>query len=317
RNNLKGKFRNYILVVLAMVSTFHTGLAQHNGQVLDKILAVVGKNRIITYSDLEIEAERAQKQMPNFNDSIKCLLFEQMVMEKLLVEQGVRDSIVIAPEEVESSLDNRIRYFQRQYGSREALEQAAGKSIYQLKDDFRDFTRDEMIKERVKESIVGTVKVTPAEVRSFFEEATADTLPYFPATVEIGQIVVKPDVSPLMDQYAREKLAKIREDIVLNWQNFETMATIYSQDPGTKDDGGNLGLIERSGVVPEFAAAAFKLKEGEISPIVKTKYGYHIIQMVRRQGEAAVLRHILITPEITSEDFQKTLLVLDTIKAKL
>lgn len=288
-------------------------------QTLDEIVGIVGKNRIILKSDIEVQAEALKLQNPDVGEHPECDIIEQMVLQKLLVEQAGRDSIFVSPEEVESTLENRVRYFIMQYGSKEKVEEMSGKTIYQLKDENREATEEMMLSERMQGNILESVKVTPVEVQKFYASIPVDSLPFFPATVELGQIVMDPDVSPELDTYARRKIEKIREEIVEGGAEFEIKAGIESQDPGSRDDGGLMKGITRKGgnLVTEFAVAAFKLQNGEISPVIRTRFGYHIIQMVSRKGDEADVRHILIVPERTSADFELALSKLDTVRKGL
>ena len=287
-------------------------------RVADKILAIVGKNRIILQSELELQVQQTRQQDSTFKDEQKCGMLQQMIMAKMLVEQAERDSLLVSDDEVTASLDNRIRYFTRLYGSQEKLEQASGKTVYQLKDDYRDITKENMMADKMREKILANLKITPTEVRDFFGKIPADSLPFFPATVEMGQIVVDPPTNPELDLYAREKLEGIRKQIVDDNKSFELMAGLYSQDPGTRDNGGRMDGITRNGdLVQEFVTAAFRLKNGEVSPVFKTQFGYHIIQMIQRKGEQADVRHILIMPEHTSGDYTAALLKLDSVRSEL
>ena len=153
----------------------------------DKIIAVVGRNRIILQSDLEVQAAQARQQDPKFNDSMKCMILQQMIMQKILMEQSERDSVKITDEDVEGQLDNRLRYFIQLYGSKEKLEEVSGKTIYQLKEEYRDVIREQMLAEKVQQTILEPVKITPAEVEAFFKKIPVDSLPFFPATVEVGR----------------------------------------------------------------------------------------------------------------------------------
>ena len=284
----------------------------------DKIVAVVGKNRIILQSDIEMQALQSRQQDPNFNDSMKCMILQQMILQKILVEQSERDSVKITEEDVDGQLDNRLRYFIQLYGSKDKLEQVSGKTIYQLKDEYRDVIREQMLAEKVQQTILENVKITPAEVSAFYKKIPVDSLPFFPATVEVGQIVIDPIVSPEMNDYARQKLEGIRKDIIDSKITFETAAGLYSDDPGSRDNGGRYDGVTRTGPwAAEFVAAAFKLQNGEISPIIKTKFGYHIIQMINRKGDEADIRHILIKPEVTSADFKRSLEILDSVRGEL
>ncbi len=303
-----GKFA--LCVMLSFVSV--SAIAQESA---DKIIAIVGRNRIILQSELEIQVAQAKQQDPKFTDSMKCLLLQQMILQKVLMEQAERDSVKITDDEVEGQLDNRLRYFTQLYGSKEKLEEVSGKTIYQLKEEYRDIIREQMLAEKVQASIVDNVKMTPAEVDAFFKKIPVDSLPFFPATVEVGQIVVDPPVSQEMNDYARHTLDGYRQEIIDGKKTFEIAAGLYSQDPGSRDNGGRYDGVTRTGPwAPEFVAAAFKLQNGEISPVIKTKFGFHIIQMINRKGDEADLRHILIRPEVLSGDFKIAMAKLDSIR---
>ena len=300
-----------VLLMLCGVSVF----AQESA---DKIITVVGKNRIILQSDLEMQLSQARQMDPKITDSVKCLLLQQMILQKLLVEQADRDSVRISDEEVDAQLDNRVRYFINMYGSKEKLEEVSGKTIYQLKDEYRDIIREQMLAEKVQTTVLENTKISPSDVNAFYNKIPKDSLPFFSAAVEVGQIVIDPMVSHEMNDYAKQKLEGIRQEIVDGKKTFEMAAGFYSDDPGSRDNGGRYdGVTRTGGFAPEFIAAAFRLQNGEISPVFKTQFGYHIIQMINRKGDEADLRHILIKPEVTSADFQKSMARLDSVRGLL
>lgn len=305
---------NAVVLLLASVSAVYA-----QPQDLDQIVGVVGKKRIILESDVVVQAEQMKMQTPEIGDNAECDVMEQMLLQKLLVEQAARDSIEVSDEEVEATLDNRVRYFIMQYGSKEKVEEMSGKTIYQLKDENRDLTKEIMLSERMQGMILESVKVTPVEVQTFYKSIPVDSLPFFPATVEFGQIVIDPDVSPELDTYALRKIQRIRKEVVDEGADFAIKAGIESDDPGTRDEGGLMRGISRKGgnLVTEFVIAAFKLQNGEISPVIRTRFGYHIIQMVSRKGDEADVRHILVKPERTTADFNKALDSLDIIRKEL
>ena len=303
------------ILVIAICSQFQSN-AQDNKTSLDKIAAIVG-DKIILKSDIEASFEDYKRETPNIDDSVKCQIIESLLAQKILVEQADRDSVIVGDEEVEGALDNRIRYFLQQYGSEEKLQEIAGKSSYQLKDDYRPIFKDQLTAQRMQQQIMSTVKITPQEVKAFYDKIPVDSLPYYPSMVEVGQIVFRPNINKEVEDYARTTLEDIRKDVISGRVSFEEMAGRKSDDPGSKDNGCDLGIMGRDELVPEFAAAAFKLQNGEISPVVKTKFGFHIIQMVNRQGEKAKLRHILIKPLITSDMVKETLVKADSVRADL
>ncbi len=281
----------------------------------DKIIAVVGRSRIILQSDLGIQFAQAKQQNPSITENDMCQLLQQMILQKMLMEQAERDSVLVGDEEVDAQLENRIRYFTSLYGSKEKLEQVSGKTIYQLKEEYRDVIKEQMVAEKLQGTILENSKITPAEVGAFYKKIPVDSLPFFPATVEVGQIVIDPPISEDMKDYAKDRLDKIRTSIVKDGRNFETEAAINSEDPGSRDNGGRIDGITRTGAwAPEFIAATFKLQPGEVSPVFKTKFGYHIVQMISRKGDEADVRHILIKPNVTTADFKKAMTTLDSIR---
>lgn len=311
--------KSFFVLLLALAANNSFVLAQDLIGTADKIIAVVGRNRIVLQSDLDAQFAQLKAQDPTLHDTLKCNLLQQMIVQKLLVEQADRDSLLVSDDEVESTIENRIRQFIRQYGSKEKLEEIAGKTIYQLKEENREVFREQLMAERMQGKILENVRITPSEVQAFYNKIPVDSLPFYPATVEVGQIVIDPEVSAEIDAYARKKLDDIRNQIVNEGKSFETMAGLYSDDPGSRDNGGRYNDVNRTGGgwAPEFVAAAFKLQNGEVSPVIKTQFGYHIIQMIQRKGEVADVRHILIRPERTSADFKKALEKLDSVRALL
>lgn len=310
-------FRVSALVILIMAFAVTGAFAQE--QELDKIVGIIGKSHIILKSEIDLQAEQYKLQDPSLGDDAACSIMEQMLMQKLLVEQADRDSVYVSEEQVEATLENRVRYFIMQYGSKEKLEEIAGKTVYQLKEENRQITEEMLLAEQMQTGILESVKVTPVEVRKFYDNIPADSLPFFPATVEFGQIVMDPKVSPELDTYALRKIEKIRKEIVEEGKDFETQAIFNSDDPGSRDDGGLITGVARKGgnLVQEFVAATFKLQDGEISPPFRSQFGYHIIQMIRRKGDEADVRHILVKPQLTSGDFEKSLEKLDSVRAEL
>jgi peptidyl-prolyl cis-trans isomerase SurA len=204
-------YKKILFTVIALISLS----VKSNGQeTLDKIIAVIGKNRIILQSDMELQLLQMKEQKVMVTDSIKCSILQQMILQKMFAEQADRDSLIVSDDEVENKLENRIRYFVNMYGSKEKLEEALGKTTYQLKDENRDLIKEQMMAERMQSKVMGNISVTPSEVRAFFNQIPKDSLPFFPATVELGQIIIAPYTSKELDQYAKEKLTGIRNQIV-------------------------------------------------------------------------------------------------------
>ncbi|MBL0309067.1 MAG: peptidylprolyl isomerase [Bacteroidetes bacterium] len=282
-------------------SLFSLGAAAQASQV-DKVIAVVGDN-VILYSDMEAQFQQMVAQHPEekIPEEERCTIFDNLLLDKLFLAQAKLDSITVSPEEVAGELDRRIKYFISVFGSSDKLEEYYGKSILELKDDFKEDIEKQLISDKMKGKAFSGLKVSPAEVKDFFDRIPKDSIPYFNSELELGQLVMFPKVSAEEKQAARKKLEDIRKDI-LKGDDFSVKAIQYSEDPGSYLEGGNLGLIERGELVPEFEAVAFRLKEGEVSQVVETPFGFHLIMVDEKRGNKLKLRHILIKPKINRTD---------------
>ena len=285
--------------------------------VADKIAAVVG-DQIIMYSDIKNTISDYIRQGAEVPDNAECMIMEQALISKVLMLQAQKDSLPVTDDEVEADLENRVRKFISAYGTQQALEEIAGKSIYQIKEDARESVKEQKLAEAMQHKIVENVKITPTEVKTFFERIPKDSLPFFESELEVGQIVVYPQPSRDLEKYVIDELNNYKKQIESKVATFEQIAKRISQDPGSKDRGGEYQINRKDkNWDPSFMAAAFRLKDGEISPVVKTKFGYHIIQMVQRNGDEAVIRHILRIPPITDEETNASISKLDSVRAKL
>lgn len=287
-------------------------LAQHE-KVVDEIVGVVGSHPVY-WSDIEgkYAQARAQGMKGNANEA-KCRIFEQEMFQKLLINQAEIDSLSVTDEQVESELDRRLQYYVQQFGSQKKLEEYYDKSISEFKDELRDPLKEEMLAQQEQGKIIEHIRITPNETKAFFKKIPADSVPTIPMNYEIGQIVKKPTVGPTQLKEARDKIASLRER-VLNGEKFSTMALLYSQDPGSASKGGELGFFGKGQMAPEFETASFGLKsKGDISEIIKTKFGYHLIQLIERRGDEVNARHILIIPAVSPDDLAAAATQLDSV----
>jgi peptidyl-prolyl cis-trans isomerase SurA len=243
----------------------------------------------------------------------KCKAYELLIFKKLLIAQADRDSVTVSDQEVETELNRRMAYFIQQFGSEEKLEEFYGKRTNVLKDNFRPEVQEQLIAQKMQGKITGDVKLSPAEVRLYYKTIPADSLPLINSEVELQQIVKRPTFSEEAKKEAKDKLEEIRQEVIANPDRMKSKAVLYSEDPGSAKDGGFIPNVSRGMMVPEFEAAAFKLKSGEISNVFETSYGYHFIKLEQRRGELLDLRHILIVPKMTNNDFYKSKLELDSI----
>jgi peptidyl-prolyl cis-trans isomerase SurA len=209
-------------------------------------------------------------------------------------------------------LNKKIRYFVSQMGSIEKLEQYLGKSITEIKDEFRDKIRDQLVIQQMQSKIAGDIKVTPSEVKAYYEQIPADSLPLIESEIQIAQILKKPPVNEQERQRVRKEIQEIRQKII-DGRSFNSMAAFYSEDVVSAAKGGELGFVNRGDLVPEFEATAFALKGKEISDVIETMYGFHIMQLIERRGESINVRHILISPKASSTDLDKARIKLDSI----
>ena len=285
-------------------------------KMIDKVVGVVGDN-IILLSDVEVQIQQAKAQGEVISDRLRCTIFDQLLLEKFFLAQAQLDSVYVSEDDVEAELDKRIRYFiTTSFGNQQKLEEYYGKSTADLKDDFRKDIRNQMLAEKMQGKIYGNIKTTPSDVRSFYDDIPKDSLPYFNAEIELSQIVIKPKASQEAKDYALYKANQLRDEI-LKGGDFAIKAKLNSEDPGSKKEGGDLGFITRGEMVQEFEAGAFKLKEGEVSEVIETQFGYHVIQCLERKGERIHVRHILITAPITSIDEQVAIRMLDSISSMI
>lgn len=305
------RYTAFFLSILLCSTTLVFGQS-NDSLALDKVIAVVD-NKIILQSDLQVQLAQMKAQGGAIPPNAECLLFGQMLMQKLLVAQANKDSVMVTPEEVESELDRRMSYFIQQIGSRERLEEYYKKPIVKLKEEFREAITDQLQSQRMQQKVAGEVKVSPMEVRQFFDKIPKDSLPLISAQLEIGEIILTPKISIESKEEAKQKLMDIKKRIVDYGLSFENQAKLYSEDPGSGPRGGDLGMVSRGDMVPEFEAALFKLKDGQVSNIVETQYGYHIIKMISRQGEKAKAKHILITPKSRPADLEYAKSRLDSV----
>jgi len=306
------KLRLFVLM-LGLFFTFNQVIAQDEEQIIDQVVAVVGKN-IVLESDIQNQYlnYRMQGGIKGGAKDIRCQILEEQLFQKLMVAQAEVDSIEVNEAQVEGELERRLQMFVTQFGTQEKMEKYYGKTIPEIKNELHDIIKEQMIAQQVQSGIVANVTVTPSEIKSFFRSIPSDSIPQIPTEYQIAQIVKKPPISIEEKIRVKEQLLELRSRI-LKGESFSTMAILYSEDPGSAKKGGELGFYGRGQLYPEFEAIAFKLSEGEISNIVDTEAGYHIIQMIERKGDYINVRHILLSPKVSPGDLLKARNELDSI----
>ncbi len=304
-----------LLVLSAMAVIAFTPLfpQTEDAHIIDQVVAVVGKN-VILESDIENQYlnYRMQGGISGTSSEVRCKILEEQLFQKLMVSQAEVDSIEVNDAQVEGEMERRLQMFITQFGTQEKMEAYYNKTIPEIKKELHDIIKEQMIAQKVQGDIVIDVAVTPSEIRSYFKSIPEDSIPQIPTEYQIAQIVKNPPISIEEKIRVKEKLLDLRSRI-LKGESFSTMAILYSEDPGSAKKGGELGFYGRGQLYPEFEAVAFKLKEGEISNIVESEAGYHIIQMIERKGDYINVRHILLIPKVSPADLLKARTLLDSV----
>lgn len=308
-------FSRFVLFFFAL-SISSAAFAQPQKLLADKIIGIVG-NKIVLKSDVDNSLSDMQRQGISLPENAECYALEQAMNIKALVLQADKDSLPVTDEEVETDLDNRIRHYIEIYGNKSELERVAGKTIYQIKEDQRTAVKDQKMALAMRNKIVDGIRITPDEVKRYFEKLPADSLPYYESEVEIGQIVVYPKPSREAEEYAQEQLQEYKK-LIEGGRDFKTLANLYSDDPSAKQNGGQFEISRGDNQYDRtWLGKAFTLKEGQVSNPFKTQFGYHIMQLVSRAGDDAVVRHILKIPQVTSIETAGGLKKMDSVRAQL
>jgi len=278
---------------------------------VDQVVAVVGSDAILA-SDIEQEILQMRADGTPVNDNTRCEVLENLMTQKILLNQSRIDSVFPSETQVESQLEQRLSYFSNQLGSQKAIEDYFKKSIYEIKADLKESLRDQIQTQQMQAKITDKVTITPSEVKAFFKSIPVDSLPMINLQYEIEQIVKYPSEASQAKFEVKQKLLALRQRI-LDGEKFATLAILYSEDPGSAKRGGELGFRSRGELVKPFADVAFNLKVGQVSQIVETEYGYHIIQLIEKKGDKVNVRHILMKPTFSPEDEIKVQQNLDSI----
>ena len=286
------------------------------GKVIDQVVAVVGNSDILE-SDLinQYMSYRMQGNIQGTEEQMKCSILERLLYQKLMLAQAQFDSLKADNGQVNAEVEARISSFINQFGGQQQMEKYYGKSLSQIKSDLHDIIKDQMLSQQVQQKIIKNVTVTPSEVRQYYHSLPKDSIPLIKAEYVIRQLVLAPPITVKERLRVKKELLKLRQR-VLNGESFSTLAILYSEDPGSAKKGGELGFFGKGQLEPQFAAAAEKLKPGQISDVVHTKYGYHIIQMIAKKGNYINVRHILLIPKVSPTALQNARNKLDSI-AKL
>lgn len=287
--------------------------AQMKSMVIDKVVAKVGSEYILL-SDVEKQFAYLKQSNPSAVPESKCEVLESIIAQKIMVNQAKLDSIVVADDEVEAQLEFRIENILGQMGNNEEFfQEYYGQTVNEVKEWMREDLRNQILSERMQSQIINEVNIRPEEVVNFYQSIPKDSIPLLNAEVELAEIVMAPEASSASKDSSYARLLDLRQQIVKDSADFAALAKKYSDDLGSGSKGGELGWTKRGSFVPEFEAVAYNLEKNEISEIVESEFGYHLIQLLDRRGNLIKTRHILITPEVTDDDVERTKRILDSL----
>lgn len=306
------KYSVKILFFLIALSITPYLAAQNN--VIDEIVWVVGDEAI-----LKSEVEEYRKEILMQNQRIEgdpyCFIPEQLAIRKLFLDQAKLDSITVQESQVTRHLEYLVNEYIASVGSVERLEEYYGKKLVSIREDLREQIREQQLVEGVQQKHFGNVQLTPSEIRKYYNSLPQDSLPFIPTTLEVQIITVEPEIPLEEIDRVKARLRDYTEQITNGKNSMSTLALLHSEDPGSAMRGGELGFMNRSGFVPEFANAAFALSDpGKVSNVVESEYGFHIIQLIERRGDMGNFRHILLKPKAPQESLDTALVRLDSIR---
>ena len=306
-----------VSVFFSLVLLSVTAKAQVKKVLADKIVATVG-DKFILRSDIDnsiADYKRQAQGQEGVTIPSVCQIMEGQLIRKALVLQAEKDSIIVTEDEIQNAIDSRIRQFLQQFGSKEVLEEVAGRSIFQLKDDFKILIKEQKLADEMQQKIVDKVKITPTEVRAFYNQIPIDSLPLYESEVQVLELVMHPKANRDIEEYVIQQLMDYRRQIEAGINKFDQLVKLYSEDPSSKENLGQFSLNRNErNFDPAFMAGSFRLKEGQISAPIKSKFGYHLIQLISRTGDDAVVKHILRIPPIAADEINETKTFLDSIR---
>jgi peptidyl-prolyl cis-trans isomerase SurA len=289
--------------------------AQKYEGIIDKIVAVVG-GEYITLSELEQEVQMLRAQGMGSDRNTRCNLLENMLQAKLFLMQARLDSLTVNSEMVQAELSQRMDQMRTALGGDEKAEEYFGKPLYKLRQEWQTQLEENSLIQQEQQQIARAIpEITPYDVKLYLDSTNVEDLPVIPIKYQMSQICIYPDRESA-NLACKEQLLGIRERII-NGDKFSTLARLYSEDPGSARKGGELGMASKSIFWPAFSDAAMSLKEGTISQIVETPDGFHIIQIIEKQGDMFNARHILLKPKYTEADQTKAFKTLDSLKTAI
>lgn len=300
-----------ILTVFILACLSCAVSAQEN--VIDEIVWVVGDDAILR-SDVENQRLYIQNEGERLDGDPYCVIPERLAIQKLYLNQAKLDSIEVNESQVIQEAERWINYAINQIGSKEQLEEYFNKKISQLKEERKEMLMEQQTVQQMQRKLIGEIKLTPAEVRRYYNQIPKDSLPNIPTTVEVQIITMEPKIPFEETDAIKDRLRQFTEDVNSGKYEFSTLARLYSEDPESAKRGGELGFVGKASLLPEFANVAFNLKDSKkISQIVQTEYGYHIIQLIEKRGDRINCRHILLKPKVADKEMNECMARMDSL----
>jgi peptidyl-prolyl cis-trans isomerase SurA len=294
----------YIIILLACILRFSSESVKGQDKVVDQVVAVVGNNPILK-SDIETTVLAKQAQGMTTLGDMKCEVLEELLEGRLLLAEADLDTtIIVTDSQINQNMDRRMQYYIENLGSEKEVEKHFNKSIGAIRSEMGEMIKEQLKTEQMQGKILQKIKATPAEVRQFFKQLPQKDIPEIPTQYEYAQITILPNVTEQEDLEVKAKLRDFKKRVE-NGDNFAALAVLYSEDPGSAKNGGEMDYVGRGMLDPAFATEAFSLKPGQVSKVVKSEFGYHIIQMIDRKGEKIKCRHILIKPKTDPGELEK------------
>ncbi|MDR0768663.1 MAG: peptidylprolyl isomerase [Dysgonamonadaceae bacterium] len=299
---------------LALITLFNLVTLHAQSNVIDQVIWVIGDDAILL-SDVENARLDMEMERQHISGDPYCVIAEQMAIQKLFLNQAKLDSIDVPDSRVYQEVEARVNYAVSQVGSKEKLEEYLHRTINAYREELHKNIKEKYIVGEVQSGLVKNLKVTPSEVRTFFNKIPQDSLPYIETTVEVEILTIEPTVSLAEIDNIKEQLRDYTEQVTTGKKQFSALARLYSQDRASADRGGELGFLGKGSLDPDFAVVAFELNDPKhISRVVKSEYGYHIIQLIEKRGDRVNVRHILLKPEISAEELSEAVQKLDSIR---
>lgn len=301
------------VVLCALLFGFSANNVLAQGNIIDEVVAVIGDDPILK-SEIEDQFLRMQTQGFSYAGDLKCKILEDMMIQKLLLNQAKLDSLEVSESSIIENTDAQINYFISQIGSREKMEEYFGKPSMQIKEEMQVQFRERNLTQQMQSKLTESVKTTPAEIRKYFNGLEKDSIPTVLARYEVQQLISKPKIEQEEIERVKAKLRDYQERVQNNGEDFGMFAILYSEDEGSARRGGELGMMGKGMLVPEFANVAFNLRDPQkVSKVVSTEYGYHIMQLIERRGSRVNVRHILLKPKISQNSREVVMARLDSI----